>query len=412
MVKMDYLEALQGEVCVFVIVALGYLCGGIKMFTLQEALAMKRTIFLIAVPGLVFREIAIHKLTLENWQPFFNGILVQVTIHIIYMLIALIGRFQSKIHAFLSMLYSTSYLNFIFFGYPIIQVLFGDDYVFISAMQSLVTHILCIPVHTFLGFDKIKFSDSDSISQDDEINEMAVDRSNGLPIHPVDHHAEHNDQSNDEDTSVEEITTNENKDEEETNHENEKDILISEQTEIRHNENDQEDSSSDNTKPKFKDKHPKVWAVLWSVVTPVNVCAILGIIWSATGLNMPVFLNDFAFDLEKATLASGLFTCGVIMWNHPFFGCNLVKILLALFMHYVIIPLISLFWSKICKLDSTTATINVIMHSMPSALIAFGVTPFGGLVMKTASFSFFWSILLFLPMFTLWVIALNEIHIF
>lgn len=388
MVKIDYLEAIQVEVCVVVIVALGYLCGGIKMFTVNEAFSMRRTIFLIAVPGLIFREIAIHKLSLENWHPLFNGILVQITIHIIYVLIVFIFRLKDKKQAFISMLYSTSYVNFIFFGYPVVQILFGNQYLHIPAIQALVTHFFCIPIHTFLSFNEREKSEDESISGEDvdDITNATIDKANGLPIHPVDNEPAENNDTQNENGSIDEVVTEENYEETEP--------------------------IEEKSKEKFKDKHPKIWAVLWSIITPVNVCAILGIIWSATGLKMPVFLDDFTNDLEKAALASGLFTCGIFMWEHPFFGCNIVKLLLALFVHFVIIPLISLLWNKICKVDSTTATVNVIVHSMPTALIIYAVTPHAGWNMKTASFSFFWSILLFLPLFTLWVIALNEIHIF
>lgn len=392
MVKIDYLDALQVEVCVIVIVALGYLCGGIKMFTGKEALSMRRTIFLIAMPGLVFREIAIHKLNLNDWHPLFNGILVQITVHIIYVLIVLIFRPKSKKYVLISMLYSTSYMNFIFFGYPIIQVLFGDHYVHIPTIQFLVLHFICVPLHTFLSFDSNERSESESVSAEleDETNNP-IDKASGLPIYPVNDKSNENEQTTKEDDSVEEVSIDENND---------------------GPSNDTESENIQNSKEKFKDRHPKIWAVLWSIITPSNVCAILGIIWSATGVDLPVFLNDFANDLEKATLASGLFTCGVLMWEHPFFGCSLVKIMLTLFVHYVIIPLISLFWNKICKVDSITATINVLVHSMPAALIIYPQSFNSGWNMSTVSFSFFWSILLFLPMFILWVIALNEINIF
>lgn len=387
MVKMDYLEMLQVEVCVIVIVALGYLCGWLKMFTGKDAVSMRRTIFLIVMPGLVFREIGIHKLTLDNWQPLFNGLLVQATIHIIYFLIVLIFRPNNKKRVFISMLYSTSYMNFIFFGYPIVQVLFGDQYLHIPTLHSIVLHFICIPLHTFLTFSTHERSESESVSTGSENDATdPIDKASGLPIYPPSEKSEQNDQSTKENESIDEVTMEEN-----------------------YIENESE--KSDSHQKKFKEKHPKIWAVLWSIITPINICAILGIIWSATGLKMPVFLNDFANDLEKATLASGLFTCGVFMWEHPFFGCNLVQIMLTLFIHYVIVPLVSLLWSKVCKVDSTTATVNVVVHATPVALLVFGADPHGW-SMKLASFTFFWSILLFLPLFTLWVIALNEIHIF
>lgn len=405
MPKIDYIDTLQACLCVMVIVALGYLFGGLKVFGITEAFSMRRTIYLICLPGLLFREIALHKLNLHDWQPFFNGLLTQATIHIVYVLISFIGPFKDKLKTFLSFLYSTSYINIIFFGYPIVQVLYGNDYVYIPAMHNLVQLFFCIPIHTVLSLYITKDPPPDEHDghHEEDMLEEGIQRENDGPIHPVETNqsasaTSQQDEGTTTQDQVEQVTANEDSDE---------------SVEEPYYDSDSSQTQNDDHKKKKKSCFtPRQWAIFWSIVTPSNICSILGIIWSATGWTMPAFLHDFVYDIEKATMAAGLFTCGIFMWEHPFFGCNAWKLTLALFVHFIIIPLISMFWGWVCKVDETTGTINVLLHAMPVALVGYAMSLQTGQAMKIASFSFFWSILLSLPLTMLWVLVFNKLDIF
>ncbi|OHT03338.1 Auxin Efflux Carrier family protein [Tritrichomonas foetus] len=419
--RIDYLDAFQIGTCVLAIVGLGALCSHFKMFNYKEAFSIRRTIYLIAMPGLIFREIGIHKLNYHDWQPFFNGILVQLTSHILIGIISFIGPFKNKLRKFMSLIYSTSYINFVFFGYPVVRVLFGDEYVHIPTLHNLVTLVFFIPIHTFISFHDNKQPSESSQEMEDELEE-GIEKVTGGPIQPV------NTQGTDENSKSENSQDGENSQknrqkgdiENQQNSENESNDEEFSEEPVKAEETYEDDisdplsmSSSENGKHSKKSRFsPRFWAVFWSIVTPCNICAILGIIWSAIDVKMPVFLNDFVYDLEKATLGAGLFTCGIFMYQHPFLGCSAVKLIITLACHFVILPLISLFWSWICKNDSKTSMINVIVHSMPTALIGYVMSLNTGHAMRTASFTFFYSILLSLPFLMLWVIVFNELDIF
>ena len=326
----------------------------------------------------------------------------------------------------MSLVYSTSYINFIFFGYPIIQILFGDEYVYTAALQNLVIVFILSPLHTFISWNDRKIEHNE---EEDEVElEDGIDKTTVGPIQRIQNdpeQPEQNDQSKQSENQTEEQNQ---QSSEQRENEYEDPYTDSDTNETGSSPSDkivvtphldetsQHESTLETHETSKSVKNSrfssKFWVVFFSVVTPNAVCSILGIIWSAINVEMPVFLNDFAYDLEKATMAAGLFTCGVFMWNHPFLGCNPIKLIISLACHFIVLPLISLFWSWLLNVDSKTGMINVLLHTMPTALIGYVMSCNSGHEMKTASFTFFYSILLFLPFLMLWVIVFNELDIF
>lgn len=162
---------------------------------------------------------------------------------------------------------------------------------------------------------------------------------------------------------------------------------------------------------KFKVKN--VWTTLfWSLCTPINICFVLGLIWSAVGINMPKFLKQFVTDLEKAVVAGGLFACGVFMWNHPFFGCSPIEVPITSIVHIAVIPLIGFLFCWIFKIQNDITHIIMFSMAAPSALSSFAAAIYNHLPNSTITYTFFWTYLLCLPVFLIWTAIFNQTNVF
>ena len=388
----DYLDAFQCMLALMVIIGLGYLCTGLKIFTADDALALCRALFMIPMPALFFRQVGLQKLNLDGWHSFLNELLVQATIHILLAIVCFAIPAKSKKLEYMKALFSSAYTNFIFFGTPITQVLFGDQYMHIPAMMNIVQFFFVIPWHTFLIWkwtkkeaeakDALKASDE---KHDEEVFEDGEDKGDGAPIEPI--------------SDVEVEGEEQNQDDPEAEH---------------------EDSNSKSKKQESKcaqccarcNKPTKFWAVFWAIVCPSNVCTVLGIIWAATGWTMPMYVNSTAQYLEKAVMAAGLFSIGVFMWGEKFCGFNVPIVIVHMIIHFLVNPLISWFWCWVVGMDDKNAMLCVLSHAMPPAMTGYMMSVNCGYGMRTAAYTFFWSNMLCMAPLMLWFIVLNELKPF
>lgn len=347
--QFNYGEACQVILALIVIIAVGYLCGGIKMFKEEDAMAMRDVLFMLVVPGLLFRQIGLQKLTIESWHPFLNELLTQLTIHAIVAIICFAFPFKNKMRTFVSTLYASSYKNYVFMAYPMVQIVFGNSYTHIPTMMGVVQYFILIPIHSILTCLLRRSSERG--------NEPGPSK------------------------SVVKLGF---------------DVGSDEKTREFHPMED---------KSLFQ-------SIIWKVVNPMNICIILGIIWSATSWKMPLVLDSVASYLEKAVMAAGLFVIGVLMWNHCLFGCNWLMLVVFLLVHFVAIPAVSALWSWLLKVDRTTAVVATWSHVVPPGLMAYGMIQEGGFREKLSSFVFFWSNVVSVVFLILWIVVFNEAGLF
>lgn len=389
----DYLDAFQCMLALMVIIGLGYLCTGLKIFTADDALALCRAIFLIPMPALFFRQVGLQKLSLEGWHSFLNEVLVQVTIHLLLAAVCFAIPARSKKLEYMKALFSSAYSNFIFFGTPITQVLFGDTYMHIPAMMNIVQFFFVIPWHTYLIWKwakeeneakAAKGSDEKSRDHEEDVVEDGEDKGDGGPIEPIE-----GDTGNDVEPGAEETPAEEDTDE---------------PTSVKKNKCQECCARCD--------KPTRFWAVFWAIVCPSNVCTVLGIIWAATGWTMPMYVNSTAQYLEKAVMAAGLFSIGVFMWGEKFCGFNLPAVIIHMFIHFLVNPLISWFWCWVVGMDKKNAMLCVLAHAMPPAMTGYMMAVSCGYGMRTAAYTFFWSNLVCMAPLMLWIIVINELEPF
>ena len=403
---LSYLDTLQVLLAALTVVGLAYFTGFLKMFTVQDVSSIRRVIFLVAYPAMIFRQLGNRPMNYETWQPFINTLLTQVTVHLLIFLVAYAIPGERYIR-FIQAVFSCTYSSF-FYNYPIVQVFWGDEALYIPLVASLVHCLVMTPLHSVLiygGSEEEQKSDSEA-PEEEEIDDIEEGVDKGGPIHPIEGHG---DEQHQEAVEVEDEEPEQNQ----KDTENPEQEPQSDDGELHPEDVMEIDDVIPEEEEQKETPAPVFWkALLWTVVTPMNVCIILGIIWSFTGWTMPPIISNFVYNLEKAVPAAGLFCIGTFLWEHPFFGCNWLEVGIYLAVHFVVMPLVAALWAWILKFENKMAMICTLINTAPASLTGYVMTINCGYGMKSASFTFFWSNLIFIAVFFLWVLALNKTGLF
>lgn len=479
----DYLLAFQVFAAVYVMIAIGYGCAGIKLFDSSYANAVRKILDYVCIPGLIFHQVGIRSFTYETFKPFLIGMLTQLTIQTFILFISFIFPFESKKHKYIMLFYSCSYSDCLFACLPISQFIFGETYNYIPVMLSMVQYLIIMPIHNLITFKVLgppttsideKSSDHEYKNNEGEeinLNDLDNNPNNSIKYIPTKRIAisgenielkskkkseikqrlndsNENDQNEVNSTSFldeenqkkkekNDIKSQDKNDNIDDIHSelinksdtNENNINDKEQESLINNDDEKnaadENNSSQNKESCVQKKCPALYnfgnkfklknawtTIFWSLVTPINICFILGIIWSIIGIKMPKFLSQFVTDLEKAVVAGGLFASGVFLWSHPFFGCSPIEIPLTTLVHIVILPLIGFLFCWILKAGNVVTQIIIFCLAAPSALSSFAAAIYNNCTKSTITYTFFWTYLICLPVFLLWTVLFNQTKIF
>lgn len=426
MKTINYLTFFEIATSNFTISAIGYLCGFLKMFTSHEITLILSVVHNISVALMIFREIGQHDLKPKTWAPLLVSFLVQVALHFLLLFGFLIKRNEASILQYIRALFSTVYFNGIYCATTIVQTVFGLEYTYIVVYCYIIHNLFIGPVHNiiiYMNSEDVDESDSsDSVetektiqakksqngnkteeaesgSLDDiHVNERDLDDTENEMHHtaaPID---QSNSPSDNSDHSNQQST------DEHHNQSTSQINLNSQHIEI--------EDSSDSSKEKKKKATPLWRVLLFSFINPCNVAVILGIIWSATGWSMPIFLSTFTSDHEKAVMAPGLFAIGAYLWDHPFLGGNAIEITVFFLIHTIVMPLLAILFCFLLNLDHIVSIIIVITHIMPVGLIGYRMCLHYKMKLLSPSFTFFWTNLLALPIQMIWCAIINETHLF
>lgn len=444
----SYIDSIQVLLSIGTIIGIALLTSFLKMFDEKDISTFRRTIFFVALPALVFYRIALRELIYETWQPVIHSLCTQITLNVIFVIITLIIPFKNRFHKYLEIVFSCSCSSF-FYGYEIINILFGEEFIFIPVISSIVHYFLMNPMNAMI----ICFTDKDDESNESNVSHNSnnsdlddlddgIEDKTGLPIHPVEPIQNENDDKKIDhqngsysDNSVSSIgdienpnqvtktndTSNQNKKEED-------DDQIVSKPEFENNPENifdyPDEIDSINEDEKFKDEDDEIAEakeltrimkfkyVLKKFLSPLNIAVILGIIWSIWHWKVPILIEKTSNFLELAVPATG-FTCiGLAVWNSSLFDCNWIEVLVFLLIHYIVLPFIAILWSYIFKFDNKMATICILVNVAPISFSGYTMAMKSGLDMKSVSSTFVWSNIVFIPIFMVWVLGLNMTHLF
>ena len=459
----SYIESIQVLLSIATVIGISLLTSYIKMFCEKDISTLRRTIFFVALPALIFYRIALRELIYETWQPLIHSICTQITINVLLLLISLVIPSKNKFTKFLEMVFSCSYSSF-FYSYEIINILFGEEYIFVSVVSSIVHYFFMNPLNAAIICLIDKKEESKNLSESNNSNcsdlddlDDGIEDKKGLPIHPVEpisnssnnnidqnndvasysdnsnssigdienpvkiDNTTNNNQTNTKETNTQKpLNYNENEDEE-----NDDNQIVSKPEFANSPENvyDYPDQIESATDQKFNDdeepidtkemtKADKFKFILKRVLSPLNIAVILGIIWSIWHWKIPILIEKTTNFLELAVPATGFSCIGFSIWNASILNANWFEVIFFLLAHYIVLPFIAIFWSWMLKFDSTMATICVIANIAPLSFSGFTMAMKSGLEMKSVSDTFVWSNIIFIPVFMLWILGINMTHLF
>ena len=374
---MNYLDALQIFCVVLAIIAVGYLCGGIKMYTYRDCSAIRRLMYLVCIPGLIFYLIGNANLA-SCWQPVVNAVLTQFVVHILIIACCFVANPKSKAQLYVRLFTGMGSPDFIFVGYPILQVLFRKDLTPLCVLCACVQSVLIEPLIVMLAMKAFDRKDIVDAGSEDPAKELeAIDQaSSNTPA----------------------------------NVEGMKDGLLDDHAEPITDAVETEDKTKKEPEPEPETvKEKPMWQrILFLYVNPITIALLLGIIWTCTPWDMLKFMDAFVYDLGKSVVASGLFAYGVFMWEHPFFHGPIVETTIGCLAHFVLVPLISCAWSYILPVDREMARALVMIHATPVSFSALNIAENCGLHKKGPTYIFFWTNLLWVAAAMIWVVVFNE----
>ena len=352
---------------------------------------------------MIFREVGQNGLVLDDWFPLFIAVLVQIFMHIV-LILGTFGTKNTKLFHYIQGCLSTVYYNASFYAIGIIQVVYGIEYCHYIIYMIIANSIIVFPFHEFLFY-----------ACHEAVPELSTDDENDLQAHH-DKEENHSDRHELEFSEVESEKT----DERESNASDDEHHNANNATKIELDENASENSQSipdplpaDVRERKGQKHRDPLWKViLLAFCTPSNVCLLLGIIWNLTGWTMPVFLDTFTYDHEKALVSVGLFAIGAFMWNHPFFGGKPLEIIIFFVLHSFVMPAFALALCILFHLDSKISIIIILTHAMPCDVQGYSKALKYKMKLLSPTFTFFWNNLLVIPVLMLWVVFLNETNLF
>ena len=436
MVFLDYLETFQVDLALYVISAIGFLCVKLKQFNVKSIRAIQKVVFLVPIPALLFREIGVSKLTAEMWKSFAHAAVISVVMHIISAFYALFTKKDKGfIPRFVEVAAAFCQSEFTFYSYMIASKVMSSDLMPHATLAMFFQYVVVHPLHMLLAiFFVPNCVQSLNTPLDQEKDEVALD--------PKEHHPNNAEEDEHGDEDLREHELEDNPDAPTEQHavglSGNPEVNVQEKAKPDDHEEDFEkddagqpiihpsdDSHSTlsgtpppdvpEAEPKPESK-PKPWTAtgyaIYAVVNQFTICGILGIIWSAIGIDMPSFLSSFVEDLESAIFGAGLFTAGAFIAIHPFKGAPIVDVVAGCIMHYVIQPLLALAFGYALSLDKTVATFLIFANCSPTASWAFMNAYKVGLPNSTITYTFYWTTILTLPALIIWLAIVNETQVF
>jgi predicted permease len=354
--SISYVTAIEILCSNCVIALLGALFVRIQKIDTEKISLITHITTSLSLPLMILRETRRNRLTFQIFQPLFVGLLSQVTIHLLLIPIVIFFVPAERFHYFMKLAISVVYSDVAYFGFPVIQTVFGDGFTYICAEHAVLLYAFVYPLHSIM-FHFVEYRTA--VCPDSE-DEASIDEIDGVARDPN--------------------AT--------------RDVLIDVE------EEEEEDRLAESRPPQRK--------LFLRFLTPSLIAFILGIIWSATGLGCPFGIDHFCSSYSKALMAPGIAAVGVHILSHGLRTAEFRELLLCLAFKLVGLPFIAVVWCYVLQLEVSTAWAVVLLHAMPMNLLGYDLALDRQWGRGTSTYTFVWSNMLALPVIMLWITVINE----
>ena len=148
------------------------------------------------------------------------------------------------------------------------------------------------------------------------------------------------------------------------------------------------------------------------ITSPIIIGNIIGILWSLTGWEIPIFFQGLLTLLGDVVLGICLLTIGGFIAQNSIMACSWVKFIFCIIMRHWGIPAITMFLCWALKLSPRLSRQCILMTVLPTGTPAFLFSSSTGIGPGVSSTLIFWSTVLSIPFIILWVLMLDGLNLF
>ncbi|OHT15824.1 Auxin Efflux Carrier family protein [Tritrichomonas foetus] len=373
----NYLDSFQMILMLNAIIALGYIFAWRKVFNIDDCYGILRVVRIVSFPAFMFREIAMSDFSYFTWKSLIVSFLTLLSIRILTIFPALIFPGKGRFLRYLQLVFSYSYSSFYAFGYPIIRLFFGVEYEYIVVIVSIVNSLILRPIDVILintVSPKAPLDQNVDVPLDDQNGEVPLDQDNENQLEDI------------EPSQGESLT----------------EYLVKE-------------TNIESVLPEnyiFHDEGSLKKRLALAIFSSQNLLMFLGLSFSLTKWDLPIVVDTVVNEFEKFIVGCTLFFTGVAMWSHPFKGCNWLQVIPCLIMKHVVTPLLAALFCWLLKFDNLTAQACTFLFSTPVDYTGIALLSKANLKPNPITYTFFYSQIISIPCFLLWVVVFNEAKLF
>jgi predicted permease len=379
-----YLDSFQTIIVQFLIIVVGYIFALTNFFLYAEAVPFFRILRLVILPAIVFSELSICPLNWSSFVPLVHSALTQATIHVFSAIAAYFIPTADRFVQFLTFVYSYSHTCFVPYGYPVLRIVFGAEFLYIPVMMNVVQTLFVRPLHLWATFHipplavthdfAMDTDDTKYASAEGEVRGPETRTSGGeKPVPDIEAALD----DGEADRPLDEV-----------------------------------ESESEDEEEQKPEGHNFRRNMIWAVAAPSNIAIIAGIVWNLIGVDWPLVLSTATGSFAKAYCACTMFCLGIAAHNHPFAIGQWEQIVPFLAVHHIANPLIAIAWAMALRLDTLTARACVLLSAMPVEWTGAWLVERCGSPRNAITATALWSHVIALPMFFCWLAVLGETGIF
>lgn len=144
------------------------------------------------------------------------------------------------------------------------------------------------------------------------------------------------------------------------------------------------------------------YAIVTTCKSPQLIGTIIGLIYSAIGIDYPIFLQRLGDFLGDVVLVYCLVGAGHVLQVNSLIACHWTQLLFSLFVRFFLCPCISWLYVWAFRLKGTLARQCIIFSCMPASNAGYVMAQVAGVGVNVVSTMIFWTLILIVPVLILW----------
>ena len=153
-------------------------------------------------------------------------------------------------------------------------------------------------------------------------------------------------------------------------------------------------------------------AFLNSITNPIIIATILGVVYSATRFDYPIFLQKFGAYPNDCVLLIALFSVGNVLKNNGFIACHWFELVSSLLVRFVLCPCLSWLFVWALGVKGLMARFGILFAAMPASNGAYVIAQTADAGVPTTSSTIFFSLILIVPVVYVYVFLFDYFHLY